>query len=179
MIELTLQEYYELVQSEGLLTKSLGTDSMTMDDVGVERGKSLDAVKLLICTSDEDRYNDILDPNGIVLDNFKLNPLFLFEHAQKKSFSESILGRINAITTTEKGIIAEAQYVPLQTNPLPGQIWEMEKKGLIPGNSIGWRPLGAIRTHNGKRYVGKWELLEASKVLIPVNGRASNRQLAS
>lgn len=178
MSELTLQAYYELLQSEGLLFKSLTEDSLRHDAIGSEKNKMLDRVNLLVSTDDEDRYNDILDPQGMVLDNFKLNPMFLFEHGKQKPMQESVLGRIHAIETTDHGVIAEAQYMPLENNPLPAQIWEMEKKGLIPGNSIGWRPLGNITSKNGKRYVGKWELLEVSKVLIPVNGRASNRQLA-
>lgn len=177
-MELTLQQYFEIVQAEGLLFKSLGVDYMQTDSVSNTPPAEIDNVPLQICTADIDRFNDVLNPFGCDYKAFGLNPLFLFEHAKQRPFAESILGSIKSLSIDEAGIKAVARYVPLETNNLPAKIWEMEKKGLIPGNSIGWRPLAGITQRDGKRYVDKWELLEVSKVLLPVNGRATNKQLA-
>lgn len=181
MIELTVQAYYEEVFSEGLLLKSLNTDALMLDSSGVEPAPTIDCVKLVICTIDVDRGNDRLIPTGIVLNNFQLNPLFLFEHGKVHSFEKSILGRINAITVLDNEIIAEAEYVLQEHNSLPAEIWELEKKSLLRGNSMGWRPLGDITKdpETGIRTIGKWEPLEVSKVLFPKNGRAVNPRFAA
>lgn len=177
-MELTLQEYYDILAGEGLLFKSLGgDDTIAMDDVGSRVADGYTA-ELLISTSDVDRGRDILDPSGIVLDNFRLNPLFLFEHGKGPngplSNPDAILGRIDEIHVLMDSITAFARYQP--GLPMVSNIWNLESKGLIPGNSIGWKPLANIRVENGNRHVGTWELIEVSKVLVPLNGKATNRK---
>ncbi len=207
--ELTLAEYMEMVQSEGLLTKSMRGDILTFDSIGsamlfksiAQEEPALDeeededddekkqtdedseTATLTISTDDCDRFNDVLDPMGCETDDFQRNPLFLFEHGRGKNGPmtnpDSILGKILSVTMSEKCITAEARYIPMQSNSLPTRILEMERKGLIPGNSIGWRPLAGISKDDaGKRFVKKWELIEVSKVIVPVNGKATNKQVA-
>ncbi len=188
MKELTVQEFMEMMQAEGLLTNAMDSQMATMDSTEVAEPEEDDdddldelceEVPLLIVTADEDRSNTTLDPLGCVTDDFRYNPLFLFEHGLKLPIQDSILGKINGIKITKHGIIAQAEYIILESNSLPKKMKEMETNGLIPGNSIGWRPLADITmSDDGHRRVGKWELLEVSKVLIPKNGKTTNLRLA-
>jgi hypothetical protein len=174
MRELTVEEYLELVGAEGLLTKSLSADSLSIDNAAPPSIKpGAKTTRLIISTVDPDRYRDILDPMGCDLVNFKSNPLFLWEHGKKYPLDQSVLGRALQIDQYPDRIEAVVQYVPQDSNALPARILELETKGLLPGNSIGWRPLGNIRIDElGRRHIGKWELLEVSKVAVPVNARA-------
>jgi Caudovirus prohead serine protease len=197
--ELSVQEYMELVQSEGLLTKSLSGDAMTSDAIGseIDEDEELDKledeevedeeeeedddemiVTLTIVTADIDRIKDILNPLGCQTEDFARNPLFLWEHGKQRPLADSLLGQVKSLTLTEKGITAQAKYMP--HDAFTNKIMMLERKGMLPGNSIGWRPLSGIKLYDdGKRYVDQWELLECSKVVLPTNGKATNLRLAA
>jgi hypothetical protein len=212
MRELTVAEYMEMVQSEGLLFKSMGGNIMSTDGVGSdvqdipdededeeeddddedpddeeehddETADGTTEFTLTICTDDADRLQDILDPMGAVTDNFAANPLFLYEHGSGQngmlSNPDSVLGQVKAVTLHTKSLLAHVKYVPREGNKLVDKILDMERKGLIPGNSIGWRPLAGITLHDdGTRRIKKWELIDVSKVLMPINGKALTKKYA-
>lgn len=180
MKELTVQAFMEEMQAEGYIINAFNRPVLTSNGFGTEpklQGPG-EEIPLVIMTSDEDRRGTILDPRGCITDNFSLNPIFLWEHGMQMPLHDSVLGRINGVTISHNSIIAQAEYVELANNMLPKKILEMELNGLIPGNSMGWFPVSDITIdEDGKRHVGKWELLEVSKVQLPVNGKATNRQL--
>lgn len=200
--EITLQEYMELAQADGLLFKSMRGDILTLDSygsdpfvteddfdfdfksLGTTQSVDSDRIRLLtISTNDVDRKLDRLDSRGMKVENFKRNPLFLYEHGfgpgGPLTDPKKILGRINGIEMHDDKVIAEAMFVPMVHNPLPEQILELETKSMIPGNSIGWRPLDKITIDDkGIRDIGIWELIEVSKVVVPVNGKATNLQVS-
>jgi hypothetical protein len=212
MRELTVAEYMELVQGEGLLIKSMAGQIMSTDGVGSNVQDEADEPEddeeeaddddpaededdeeetedgpteftLTICTDDVDRLSDILDPMGAVTDNFAANPLFLYEHGSGSNGMltnpDSVLGQVKGVTLSTKSLLAHVKYVPRTGNVLASKILDMERKGLIPGNSIGWRPLAGITLHeNGNRHIAKWELIDVSKVLMPVNGKAVTKKYA-
>lgn len=200
--EITVAEYMELVQGEGLLIKSMAGQAMTTDGVGSEEADDEESEQgepddepdedaedeeeeagdtdpdeeggttfvLTISTDDVDRINDVLNPMGCITDNFAQNPLFLYEHGNTGNGPltnpDAVLGKINSLTMDPetKSIRTVAQYVPRTGNILVSKILDMERKGLIPGNSIGWRPVAGITVDgNGKRTIQKWELLEVSR----------------
>jgi len=227
--ELTVAEYMDLVQGEGLLVKSMAGLTMAHDAIGShiasmkekknetsdenasdepddeedadvwnkrladehipedeesednddKEDKEPTEFVLTISTNEPDRINDVLNPMGCETKSFANNPLFLYEHGASKngpmSDPDAVLGQIRSLTMDPetKSIRVIAKYCPREGNRLVDKILDMERKGLIPGNSMGWMPLGGIRLHDdGRRTVDKWELLEVSKVLVPVNSAA-------
>lgn len=140
--------------------------------------------ELTICTSDIDRIMDVLNPMGMETKNFQHNPLFLYEHGLSEkgpmTNPDNVLGRINSVTLREDKVTALAQYIPREGNQVVNKVLDMERKGLIPGNSMGWVPLSGIKLHeDGRRTIERWELLEVSKVLVPVNGRTRSHKYSN
>ena len=130
---------------------------------------------LQISTADVDRKGHRLNPHGCDLEAYKANPVLMWNH-EGYSNPNAIIGKALSITQTDAGITAVVEYASLTGNPLPEQLFELETKGLLPGNSIGLRPTGQIFRHpDGTTTIGEWELIDISKVAIPVNGRATNK----
>jgi hypothetical protein len=129
---------------------------------------------LMISTPDVDMKNHIVDPMGVQLKNYKLNPVMMWNHEGYTNPS-AIIGKATQIRQNPKGIIARVQYAKLKNNPLPDKLWELEIKGLLPGNSIGIRPTGRISKNGNVITIGKSELMDISKVAVGTNRRATNK----
>lgn len=133
-----------------------------------------------ITTSALDRYNDIVQPNGVILDNYKGNPVVLFNH---NSYSELPIGRNLDIYAEGDGLVGITQIHSLTS--LAADVLKLLKGGFLKATSIGFIPLGWLdRTPNDDeklypswfgetvREYTKWELLEYSIVNIPANPTA-------
>lgn len=133
-----------------------------------------------ITTSALDRYNDIVQPNGVILDNYKGNPVVLFNH---NSYSELPIGRNLDIYAEGDGLVGITQIHSLTS--LAADVLKLLKGGFLKATSIGFIPLGWFdRTPNDDeklypswfgetvREYTKWELLEYSIVNIPANPTA-------
>lgn len=174
METLTIDQYLAELESEGWQIKADESLSLRSDASGAVVDSGTNKFILTISTVDKDRGNDILNPEGVELKNFQLAPLFLWEHGRDPMYPKdsSVIGYTHRIITNKTSVRAGVTYIPLSSNPLPARILEMEQKGLVPGNSIGWRPSKVSKDSAGVRHVERWELLHVSKVLHPMNGRA-------
>lgn len=174
--ELSLQEFMEITQAEGLLTKAFGGDMLELSSAGPRKpiDESARTAWLTFSTNDIDRFKHRLDPKGAVLTNYAACPLFLWNHGKSRPLEDSVIGKTLRVDRYADRLEALVKYESLPSNPLPDKIWDLEQRGLIPAQSIGWRPLADIKIDRatGETSVGKWELLEISKVAIPVNGKA-------
>lgn len=130
---------------------------------------------LLISTASVNRKNHIVNPRGGNLDNYKFNPVFMWNHDGYTN-PRNVIGRALRVTQHDNHIDALVEYAKLEGNSLPDELYELEKKGLLPGNSIGLRPTGKItRSESGVITIGEWELLDISKVGIPMDAKATNK----
>ncbi len=128
---------------------------------------------LKMATSDIDRVGDSLNLSGIVVDNFILNPQLLWMHGLTQEPVHTI-GRIRAIALTGDALYALAEYASAELSPLAGQIAQLESAGFLPANSIGFHPIEWEANDSGGLDFLKWELIECSKVELPMNPYAIN-----
>jgi hypothetical protein len=124
-----------------------------------------------MATSDLDRSGDILRMSGIVTTNFLRNPQFLWQHGLSGALVNTI-GTVRRIVTTPKALYVLAEYAAESVSPLAEQIYRMDLAGLLPANSIGFRPIEWDENDQGGRTFLSWELIECSKVELPMNPNA-------
>lgn len=128
---------------------------------------------LKMATSDLDRASDRLDLSGIVCDNFALNPQLLWMHGLTNEPIHTI-GRIRALAINNDALYALAEYADAPLSPLADQIAQLEAAGFLPANSIGFHPIEWEENSDGGLDFLRWELIECSKVELPMNPFAIN-----
>lgn len=185
METLTVEQFLQICESDGSLYLGAGVPAITYSKIdaqaiplgpGHREGRT---ATLRISTVSVDRENHIVKPRGGNLDNFKLNPVFMWNHDGYKNPS-NIIGKALKVFQHDTCIDALVEYAKFENNPLPDQLYELEKKGLLPGNSIGLRPTGAItRSETGVITIGEWELIDISKVSVPMNAKATNKLIVT
>lgn len=126
---------------------------------------------LKAATSDVDRTGDVLIIKGAELANFTRNPQFLWQHALTQEPVHT-LGKITKLLVTDHSLYALAEYAETGTSELADKVCKMDEQGLLPANSIGFRPIEWEPNESGGFTFLKWELVEISKVELPANPQA-------
>jgi hypothetical protein len=126
---------------------------------------------LKMATSDIDRAGDILIIEGMDATNFLMNPQFLWQYGASGSLVSTI-GKVLDLKIAGKALFALVEYADADASPLAEQIWKMDMLGLLPANSIGFRPIEYEANDFGGHTFTKWELVECSKVELPMNPNA-------
>jgi HK97 family phage prohead protease len=117
-----------------------------------------------------DRTGDIVRANGIDLENFVKNPVFLWNH----NTDVPAIGRVLSVTRSENGLLFEVKFAPADINEFADMIFKSFIGGFLSAVSIGFIPkdMEPIFTNDG-RLVGidiiRSELLELSAVNIPAH----------
>lgn len=116
-------------------------------------------------TPETDRMDDIVEPMGA---QFNLPFTLLRQHK-----SEQPIGHVVDASVSERGIEITARLSEPGV-PYIDETWELIKRKLFPGLSIGFRSLEdePIKNSYGRRFK-QWEWLELSVVTIPANADAS------
>jgi hypothetical protein len=149
---------------------------------------------LKIATGDIDRAGDILVIAGMDAENFLKNPQFLWQHGASGSLISTI-GRVLELRVVSgdpaahsapikgagvgahhAGLFALVEYAPAEISPLAEQVYQLDIAGLMPANSIGFRPIEYEANSFGGHTFTKWELVECSKVELPMNPDAVDSQ---
>lgn len=126
-----------------------------------------------ISTPTPDRYGDIVDPEGMLEDQYRKNPVVLLNHDSSKM----IIGKNLWLEKTERGILAKTQFADTENGR---EVYRLNKTGFMNAWSIGFLiPEGGIEIKDGKRYIRKWELLEYSAVAVPANPDCVNLVMKS
>lgn len=142
-----------------------------MDEQGGKR-----TFKGIATTPTPDRTGDIVEPKGA---EFKLPIPLLWQHN-----SSQPIGWVRAAKVTEKGIEVECEVA---TSDEPGKLkerldeaWQSMKSKLVPGLSIGFKPIESARINETYSYrFMKWLWLELSAVTVPANGDCSIQAIKS
>ncbi len=130
-----------------------------------------DIFKFVITTNNRDRYDDEVEPSGMDAENFKKNPVFLFNHISGADLMP--IGKSLSLETTATGVISESKIHKI--TELSRNALQMVQEGYLQAISIGFMPKlwEALPTEKGSwcepRKYTKWELLEKSLVNIPAN----------
>jgi len=124
---------------------------------------------VMITTDAVDRMNEVVDPKGIDLENFKKNPVILFAHR----YDLPPIGSAQWIQRREKGIVAKPRFASTQ---FAQEIKQLYADGHMKAWSIGFIPLevqpGDGKQGSASRIYTKSELLEFSAVPVPANPEA-------
>jgi HK97 family phage prohead protease len=119
-----------------------------------------------------DRYNEVIEPGGWQLENFRRNPVIPDCHNYDSV--ARILGRAESVELRRvdgRTVLHNRVRFALD-NPLGAMAFKMARAGFIPAQSVGFIPLewtnGAGRDEPERTY-SKCELLEISLVVVPAN----------
>lgn len=117
-------------------------------------------------TPTPDRMEDIVELEGM---EFKVPMPMLYQHNSRQP-----IGQIVAARKTKDGLIIRAKVAAMGIAAYIDEAWSVIKAGLVPGLSIGFRPLESesIKGTYGIRFV-RSELYEISAVTIPANAEAT------
>jgi HK97 family phage prohead protease len=140
----------------------------------VESDEKDNAIVSYITTKTKDRDNEIVDPEGAILDDYRKNPVVLWGH--NYTARELPLGKNLWIKKDNKGLIAKTQYY--LKDDFAKRVYEYRKDGFPLAESIGFIPLDwedfdnekDVKANDGaRRKYNKWLLLEYSDVVVPSN----------
>lgn len=119
-----------------------------------------------------DRYNEVIDPKGWQLEDFRANPVIPDCHDY--SSIAKILGRAQSVEVKDGQLINRVQFC--LDNPLGNLACKMAKGGFIKSQSVGFIPLewtNGVGKDLPDRTYTKSELLEISLVVVPANPGAT------
>ena len=140
----------------------------------VKAGKD-DNLIFTISTSTPDRDEDILEPKGCQLKNYKKNSVVLFAH----DYHSLPIGKSVNIRKLDEHIEAEVEFAPTQ---FAQEVRVLCEQGFLNAASVGFIPLesepieqkdddGDMLASRGFRFK-RWDLLEWSIVPVPSNFEA-------
>ena len=133
-------------------------------------------VSFVASSATPDRYGDIIDQKGWVLDSYKKNPVVLLNHDS----NQLPIGKGNVYIRNDK-LTIDVEFD--SEDERAAEVERKAKKGFMNAVSVGFRPLESKsrselptdHKYYGQRgmYYSKAELLEVSIVTIPANGEAT------
>src|SRR5579862_2728919 len=131
-----------------------------------------DEVEVILSTANLARDGHILVPQGALLDNYRLNPIVLWQHDP-----EHPVGNAEALTVSPENITARVKFAPVGTTRKADETRGLVKNGIVRAVSIGFEPLDGEpldpkKPRGGQRFT-KWELLECSFVSVPADTGAA------
>jgi len=131
-----------------------------------------DEVEVRISTANVARDGHILIPQGGRLENYKKNPVVLWNH-DTDNFP---VGRAESISVQSQQIVARVRFPPAGISERAEECRGLIKTGFINGVSVGFdpldgQPLDPRNPHRGMR-ITDWDLIEFSFCCVPVDENA-------
>lgn len=131
-----------------------------------------------ITTGDKNRYNQIVNPDGMNDAEYSKNPVVLWMHGSilANTIDDLPIGRSAWRQREGNGIIAKTIFHDL---PIASDIFYLNKEGFLNAWSIGFSPEEEVLRdrENDSIIINKWKLYEYSSVTIPANANALNNML--
>lgn len=122
-----------------------------------------------VSTLDRDRMDEVVDPKGVDLRQFKKNPVVLWAH----DYTSPPVAKALWVKADDKGIISKMKFADTE---FAQDIFKMFKDGFLKAFSIGFMPKewvdGDGKKNTPRRTFTKTELLEYSAVPVPANPEA-------
>jgi HK97 family phage prohead protease/HK97 family phage major capsid protein len=131
-------------------------------------GKASGSLTYVLSDATVDRYGDIVEPQGWLLENFKYNPIALFNHRP-----DQIIGTWANVRVTKDALMAEFQPAEPGTSRIADEVRRLVEQGVLRAASVGFHGIEAepIKGTRGTRYKSQ-ELVETSIVSVPANPQA-------
>jgi HK97 family phage major capsid protein/HK97 family phage prohead protease len=128
-------------------------------------------MEFILSDESPDRMGDVISSDGWTLDNFKRNPIALFNHLP--SFP---IGRWRNLRVGDGALRGHLEMAPAGTSARIDEIRKLIEAGILKAVSVGFRdlesePLEKKDPFGGRRFL-KQELVETSLVAVPANANA-------
>jgi len=160
--------------------------SLAIDTPPLDASVDLDAMAAtaIISTPAKDRVNDVLIPTGCNLDNYRLNPVVLWNHgfdsaSQPIGRSEDADGNLS-VRISDKAVEATCYFS--QRSLIAAQVFELIAEKIIRATSVRENPIKSYMQMGDDReqllVVEEWELIEWSWVDVGCNPEAVAKALS-
>ena len=119
----------------------------------------------------KDRDGDVVSVEGMNLESYKKNPLFMWAHRGSET-PENILGSGTKVWKDGKKLMFKLSFLEPEINPRADLVYKMYKAKALRAFSIGFSPDWAeskFNEKNGGYDINKSELFEISAVPVPAN----------
>jgi HK97 family phage major capsid protein/HK97 family phage prohead protease len=126
-----------------------------------------DPLTFVLSDATKDRMGDIIEPKGWVLDNFKSNPMALFNHN-----SGFPIGHWENVKVQGSKLVGTLKLAARGTSDRIDEIISLVEQGILRAVSVGFSPIERKALDDGGVRFLKQELLETSLVSIPANPAA-------
>lgn len=131
-----------------------------------------DEVEVIVSTGQLARDGHIFEPAGADLDNYRKNPIVLWQHDPMHP-----VGRAEQIQVAGDKIVARIKFAPAGVSHKADEIRGLVKSGIVSGVSVGMEPIDAEpldpKKPRGGQRVTRWEMLECSFCSVPVDTEAT------
>ena len=134
--------------------------------------------RFIISDESRDRHESIVKMDGWMLDNYRKNPIVLYQHDAYSNNPDTIVGKSD-VSMVEGRLVADLELEPEGDNPIADKLAKKIEFGTMNTASVGFNP---IEYSEGKKdagedtntvYFRKQDLLEWSLVHIPSNPNAT------
>jgi HK97 family phage major capsid protein/HK97 family phage prohead protease len=126
-----------------------------------------DPLTFVLSDATKDRMGDVIEPKGWVLENFKSNPMALFNHN-----SNFPIGHWEDVKVQGGRLIGKLKLAARGTSDRIDEIISLVEQGILRAVSVGFAPIERKPLDDGGVRFTKQELLETSLVSIPANPAA-------
>jgi HK97 family phage prohead protease len=127
-----------------------------------------DEVLVTMSTGVLARDGHILVPSGAQLDNYRRNPIVLWQHDPSWP-----VARASEISADAEAITARVTFAPIGVSKIADETRGLVKAGIVIAVSVGFDPIDAEpldpKKPKGGQRITKWELLECSFVSVPAD----------
>jgi HK97 family phage prohead protease len=128
-------------------------------------------VRVLASTGAMDRSGEVVVQAGISLENFRENPIILYQHDPNQP-----VGRAASATFSGAGLVLDVEFAPAGVSQIADEVCGLVKSGVLVGVSVGFdpietEPMNPARPRGAQRYL-RCDLMEVSFVSIPANVQA-------
>lgn len=134
----------------------------------VSKKKSDDPFEFVLSDDTQDRMGDVINPLGWMLNNFKRNPIALFNH--NNSFP---IGTWKNVRIEGNQLVGKLDPAKKGTSERIDEIISLIEQGVLPAVSVGFMPMEyePLKDNSGL-FFKEQELLEVSVVSVPANPSA-------
>ncbi len=116
-----------------------------------------------------DRMNERIDPKGWNLENYKKNPIVLFDHGHDPQFGTMPIGKAVDVAADDKGLYAKIKLSNSKTEKISA-VRDLVEEGILKTFSVGFAPQDKTKSDDGSHTViTRAELIECSVVPVPMN----------
>ncbi len=151
-------------------------------DAGIEVDRAERTIVATVNTGAVDRYRTVIVPEGGRFENYRRNPVVLYNH----DGARFPVGKNLWIKADKRRILAKTKFLPAGRDELADKVFDLYEAGFLHAWSISFDPIDAgaptadeIRRRPElaacKQVFRAWDLLEYSCVTIPANPEAARQ----